>query len=115
MAFKSVSISNTTAFVIGTPQSTSNTEGGRIRLTGGFLTANATTSITFQTSTGNTAVSGIFPLAANTPFVLPPSPASPGSGTRYGYLQSNKGESLQIVIAANTTVNGALEFVEVYE
>jgi len=114
MPFVSVSHSNTDALTVASPQSGLSSE--RIRLTGGWLSLNTAGSVQFCSGgAGNTALSGNFNLAANTPFVLPASPADPGSGVRHGYLQSAAGESLKLFIAANTAVRGALEYVVVSE
>ncbi len=112
MPYKSVSITNTTPFVVATPDYSAD----RVRLCGGFLSSNATVTVQFQTSTGNTAVSGAFTLIAGVPLVLPTSTYSPGGGRRPGYLQSNTNDALQITLgAANCNVAGALEYILVAE
>lgn len=108
MPFKSVSVANTTPLVVA------NTQAGvseRVRLTGGFLVAANTVSVTFQNVSDNSAVSGTFTLIAGTPLVLPSSPADPCSGERPGYLQTVTNSGLQLVLGSNVQVSGSLEYV----
>lgn len=112
MSFTPVSHANTAVFTIGSPQSGVSE---RIRLTGGALVSANTVTITFQTSTGNTAVSGAMTLIAGVPLVLPASPADPCSGKRHGYLQSGFGDSLQFTLGGSVQVSGFLEYVAIAE
>lgn len=108
MPYKSVSVANTSVFTVATPEAGMPDE--RVRLTGGALVAANTTTVQFQTSTGNANLTGAMTLIAGVPLVFPSSPGSPGSGRRYGYLQSLRGDSLQLVLGGSVQVSGFLEF-----
>lgn len=106
MPYASVSITNTTVAVIVA----AGRSDERVRLTSLCLTSNATATLVFSTSTGNTAISGTMTLATGTPLVLPAAPARP-NGRRDGYMQTNAGDALQITLGtANTRVDGFVEY-----
>lgn len=111
MRYASVSVTNTPVATLVA----AGRDDERVRLTGGALTSNAATTLLWISSTGNTALSGTMNLAAGTPFVLPASPASPGSGRRPGYLQSAIGDSLQLQIGSGAVVSGFIEYAYVAE
>ncbi len=112
MRYASISVTNTTPSVFGVAGSSVE----RVRLTALAITANTTVTVQFQSSTGNTALSGAMTLVAGVPLVLPASPHSPGSGQRPGYLQTAYGDGLQITLgAANCAVNGFANYVYVTE
>ena len=107
MRYALISVTNTTPYVFAS----AGRSDERVRLTGLAITANTTVTVTFQTTTSNTAISGAMTLIAGVPLVLPASPASPGSGRRPGYLQSSAGDGMQITLgAANCVVTGFAEF-----
>lgn len=111
MPFKLVSRANTDVFTIATPQ----TSAERVRLVGGTLTAANTVTITFQTSTGNTALTGAMTMVAGVPLSFPPSPPDPGSGYRAGHMQSNAGDNLQFVLGGSVQVSGVVEYIFIAE
>lgn len=109
MPYKSVDVSNTTQYLLAAAGNSQE----RVRLTGGTLVSANTVTVQFQSA--NTALTGNMTLIAGTPLVFPSSPGSPGSGRRYGYLQTNAGDPLNLVLGGNTQVSGTLEFVYVAE
>ncbi len=72
--------------------------GKRIRVTGLVLVANSPISAKFQSAT--TDITGNFPLAANSGFVMPYNPE--------GWFDTAASEALNIVLSAGTTV--AMQF-----
>jgi hypothetical protein len=67
--------------------------GKRVRITGLVLVANTPISVKFQSA--STDITGNFPLAANSGFVMPYNPA--------GWFDTTPSEALNIVLSAGTT------------
>jgi hypothetical protein len=75
--------------------------GRRVRVLGLSLSAAGATTVTFQ-SGGSTNLTGAITLSTGTPLVWPT--------TAQGYLQTNAGEKLNLVLSAGVQVSGSLVY-----
>lgn len=77
----------------------------KLRVTSLALVANAAVNVKFQSHVVPTDLTGLFYLAANGGFILPPSPD--------GWFVTLAGEALDINLSAAVAVGGVLGYLEV--